>query len=449
MPDSAYDQLMHVYATIDATEVDVHAYRHLLVNEARADAIKVDEGSAKTKVSGWPFAVKEVFDVKGVPTSGGSAAFSDRIPDQDATVVRRLRDAGAVLVGTQISHELTCGADEPPTRNPWNLDCYPGGSSAGAGVSVSVGSTRVALGTDAAGSVRIPACMTGTVGFKPTAGRVSTAGLFRKATAPSIDNIGIIARSVEDVHSVLSVIEGCDVDDPRTLWTDYSALEKLEMPDISDVTFAVLGLETTATLNTVFPLDPCIESAFAATCEVYRQSGARFETVEIPELATAIEAVVSLFSAELAAGHREDLLSKVSEYFPAIFEMLKSNLTPDAEALRSAVTQRSVIRAAVNNALDCFSASALLTPTTPRVAMELDGFDPGQELGSLIPYTCPFNLTGHPALSLPSGFSKQGLPIGHQIVGKLGHDQEILRFGYLFQSQTDWHTRRPALPISP
>lgn len=144
MSETAESQLTRTLDAIARTESKVHAYRHLLTREARLAAATADTDPAASPINGWPFAVKEVFDVAGVETSGGSQAFNDRIPSADATVVGRLRSAGGVLVGTQIAHELTCGFDQPPTRNPWNLNCYPGGSSAGAGVSVAVGSARFA-----------------------------------------------------------------------------------------------------------------------------------------------------------------------------------------------------------------------------------------------------------------------------------------------------------------
>jgi Asp-tRNA(Asn)/Glu-tRNA(Gln) amidotransferase A subunit family amidase len=445
VPETAADQLMKVFAVIDGTETMAHAYRRVLVDPARAAASAVDRGHAGGALAGWPFAVKEVFDVAQVPISGGSRAFSDRVAERDAAVVRRLRGAGAVLVGTQISHELTCGTDEPPTRNPWDLGAYPGGSSAGAGVSVALGSARFALGTDAAGSVRIPAAMTGTTGFKPTAGRVSAAGVFRQATAPSIDTVGIVARDVVELHRVLAVIEGADADDPRTLWAQFAPLGTLAGVNPRGLTLAVLGPHTLAALGAIHPVQPCIETAFATVLETYRQAGARVEMVEIPEMAGAVGAVVTLFSAELATAHRDCLPRLKGRYFPRIAEMLQSSLDPEPEKLAQAVAVRSALRRAVDHALGSAGAAALITPTTPRVAMKLADFDPVQELGTLIPFTCPFNLTGHPALSLPSGFSADGLPIGHQIVGRIGDDQGVLEIGALFQASSDWHSRKPFL----
>ena len=218
MPESAVARLDGALRRLDETEPFIHAYVDVDRAGATAAARLVDEGDVGGPLAGRPFAVKEVISVAGLPAAGGSPAFATHVAGFDATVVERLRSAGAVFVGTQVSHELTCGLDEPPTRNPWALDSYPGGSSAGGGASVAVGSTEFALGTDAAGSVRIPAAMTGVVGLKPTAGLVSAHGVVRHATAPSIDNVGILARSVAEVSKILEVIAGPDPAYAATLW---------------------------------------------------------------------------------------------------------------------------------------------------------------------------------------------------------------------------------------
>ena len=203
-------------------------------------------------------------------------------PSHDATVVGRLRGAGAVLVGTHVSHELTCGLDQPPTRNPWALDSYPGGSSAGGGASVAVGSAAFALGTDAAGSVRIPAAMTGVVGFKPTAGLVSAHGVVRHATAPSIDNVGILARTVPEVSAVLEVIAGPDPADAATLWelTGGGAAASAEAPGgLAGRRLGILGDSTRAALDVRTPPEREVWSSFDAACDVLRHLGAELVPV--------------------------------------------------------------------------------------------------------------------------------------------------------------------------
>jgi Asp-tRNA(Asn)/Glu-tRNA(Gln) amidotransferase A subunit family amidase len=424
--DSALDALAR-------TEGTVHAYRHVLQTDARH--------SAATPIAGWPFAVKEVFDVAGVATSGGSRAYANRVPARDATAVARLRAAGGALVGTQVCHELTCGLDQPPTRNPWNPACYPGGSSAGAGISVAVGSARIALGTDAAGSVRIPAAMTGTTGLKPTRGLVSAHGVMREASAPSIDHVGIIARSAYDIARVLPVLAGADPLDAATL----QARPAHETEAKARPRLAVLGVATLDALASIHPLDPEIETAFSDALDVFRAEGAEIVEIELARLPMATEAVVTLFSAELAAANAERLAERRGLFAPGVADMIDAGLAVSDAQLAEAVQVRSRLRRDLSAGLAAAGAGHLLTPTTPRPAMPLAGFDPGEDLATLIPFTCGFNLTGNPAISVPCGLTGDGLPVGLQIVGRHFREDALLALAARFQTRTDWHERRPPL----
>lgn len=441
MSETATSQLELALEAMAQTESQVHAYRHLLENEARKAVTQADANPTSSPVHGWPFAVKEVFAVAGVAISGGSQAFSDRITNSEATVVKRLKSAGGILLGTQIAHELTCGLDQPPTRNPWNLACYPGGSSAGAGVSVAVGSARFALGTDAAGSVRIPSAMTGTTGLKPTSGLISSHGVMREASAPSIDHVGIVARSAADISKILPVIAGPDPWDEVTLQArptkDRVAHRKARM--------AVLGGATLKALADVYPLDPDIETAFSDSCDVFRRAGAEITEIELPTLPNAIEAIVTLSSAELACVNAKTLAERRSDYTSGIAEVIENGLAVSADQLLNAVHIRWQLRHEISSAFASTGTHFLLTPTTPRPAMPLSQFNPSEELATLVPFTCGFNLSGNPAISLPCGQTGNGLPIGLQIVGEHFMEAALLDVAMQFQSLTDWHERRPPL----
>ncbi|MEO0979894.1 MAG: amidase [Pseudomonadota bacterium] len=439
MSETASNQLTSALEAAARTEDKVHAYRHFLEQDARSSAAGADVNASTSPVFGWPFAVKEVFDVAGVHTSGGSRAYQDRVAAYDATVVARLRAAGCILLGTQIAHELTCGLDQPPTRNPWDLACYPGGSSAGAGVSVAVGSARFALGTDAAGSVRIPAAMTGTTGFKPTWGLISSHGVMREASAPSIDHVGIIARSAEDIAQILPILTNPDPWDAATLQA---------RPGRSDATgdadqIAVLGSETRKALSDVTPLDPDIESAFTRACDVFHQAGTEIVDVELPSLPKAVDAIVTLFAAELSCANAQTVAKRRGLFAPAVADMIETGLAIPADRLEEAVKVRSSLRSELSAAFGSAGVHFLLTPTTPRPAMPLANFDPTEELGTLIPYTCGFNLTGNPAISVPCGQTAGGLPIGLQIVGRHFMDAALLDLARAFQQRTQWHELRP------
>ena len=394
-----------------------------------------------------PFAVKEVIEVSGIPASGGSRVLADHIPTQDATVVRRLRAAGAILVGAQVSHELTCGLDQPPTRNPWDVRRYPGGSSAGGGVSVAVGSAHFALGTDAAGSVRIPGAMTGVVGLKPTAGLVSSHGVVREATAPSIDHIGVLARSVGDAADVLKVIAGPDPADAATLRTrqEQPTAGALAVGEVSikGTRLAVFGKSTQAALNDLVAPEPDVVEAVHAAYQQLQDLGATLVPIELPTLVLSTQAIVTLFSTELAAAHRQLLARKRENYHPAVGAMLAAALDTPAEQIVEAVNVRTRLRHEVTEAFHAAEIEVLVSPTTPRAAMPLDSFDPEEELGTLIPYTCPFNLTGQPAVSVPCGFTSEGMPVGLQVVGLPFGESQILRIAAAYEQATGWHDCRP------
>lgn len=449
MPESAVARLARTLRRLDETEPLIHAYVTVDREGAGAAARRIDGTGSDGPLAGRPFAVKEVISVAGVVAAGGSPAFADHVADRDATAVSRLRDAGAVLLGTHVSHELTCGLDEPPTRNPWSLDSYPGGSSAGGGASVAVGSAGFALGTDAAGSVRIPAAMTGVVGLKPTAGLVSARGVVRHASAPSIDNVGILARSVAEVSAVLAVIAGPDPGDASTLWRSTgvrSMRSTRATARLDGWRLGILGQATRAELDARTPPEPEVWDAFDAACDHLRSLGSEVVPVEIPALAAAPDAVVTFFSTELAAAHSRHLESRAADYHPEVRAMLVRALSIAADRVAEAVVFRNGLRGNVLEAFADAGLDALATPTTPRVAMSLASFDPATELGTLIPYTCPFNLTGQPAVSVPCGFSGGGLPIGLQLVGAPFQDAAMLGAAAAYEQATTWHDQAPEVP---
>ena len=449
MPESAVVRLERVLQRLDETEPLIHAYVEVDRLGAADAARRADEIGPGGPLHGRPFAVKEVISVAGLPAAGGSRVFAHHVATDDATVVRRLRHAGAVLVGTQVSHELTCGLDEPPTRNPWALDSYPGGSSAGGGASVAVGSAAFALGTDAAGSVRIPAAMTGVVGLKPTAGLVSAHGVVRHATAPSIDNVGILARTVPEVSAVLEVIAGPDPADAATLSESagVGAATSAEAPgSLAGRRLGILGDRTRVALDARTPPEQVVWSAFDVACDVLRHLGAELVPVELPALAAAPDAVFTFFSTELAAAHRHLLEDRAAGYHPGILEMLLGALSIPTSQVAEAVAFRRGLRGEVRATFAAAELDALVTPTTPRTAMPLASFDPATELGTLIPYTCPYNLTGQPAVSVPCGFTRAGVPIGLQLVGAPFEDAALLDVAAAYEQATTWHDYEPEVP---
>ncbi|MEM7398959.1 MAG: amidase, partial [Pseudomonadota bacterium] len=302
-----------------------------------------------------------------------------------------------------------------------------------------VGSARFALGTDAAGSVRIPAAMTGTTGLKPTWGLISCHGVMREATAPSIDHVGIIARSAAEIAAILPVLAGPDPWDAATLRarpvTD-------EAPKVG-ARFAVLGEATLSALSEFYPLDPDIETSFWSACNVFSDAGADIVKLELPSLPKAIEASVTLFSAEVACANAKWLSERKSDYNAKVAATIESGLLISADQLSEAVRTCSQLSREVSATFSAHDTRFLLTPTTPRPAMPLAQFNPSDEMASLVPFTCGFNLTGNPALSLPCGQTRDGLPIGLQIVGCHFAEASLLDLAQQFQQLTNWHERRP------
>jgi aspartyl-tRNA(Asn)/glutamyl-tRNA(Gln) amidotransferase subunit A len=287
-----------------------------------------------------------------------------------------------------------------------------------------------ALGTDAAGSVRIPAAMTGTVGFKPTTGLVSKLGVMRGASATSIDNVGIVARRVSTVESVLGVIRTPDPGDPQTLignQCDISVTSRAELA-LDRLRIGTLGNRTLDKLNSIYSMEKDVALAFRSSCDRIKELGAVLVEIDPTGWESAIPTIVTLFSSELAEAHRHLLAPNRHRYHPDVGAMLEESLRITEDTLRKVVSSRAALALALNHDMAAAAIDFLLTPVTPRPAMSLDLFKPAHELASLIPFTCVCNLTGLPAISLPHGFTTTGLPLGLQIIGRRFADDSVLLF---------------------
>ena len=425
---SATTEVERAASSLEASEDSVHAYVYKDEQGARKAARTMDDRDPRGPLYGIPFGVKDVVDVSRMPCGCGSRLFRGQIPEADAVVVTRLRAAGAIVLGKQWAHELTCGLDEPPTRNPWRLDRYPGGSSAGGGVSVAVGSCGFALGTDAAGSVRIPAAMTGVVGLKPTYGLISTDGVSKYASAPSIDHMGILAGTVGRAAAVLDVAA-------------ESAIGTID----GSVSGMRLGYLPTRSLASLGATEAVID-AYSAAVSQLAELGAAVVDVDPPRIGLAPQAVFTIFPVELAAAHGSLIDRRPDDYTVAVRELLQLGRAIPGSWYESAQRFRRTLSSTMALAFESEQLDALLTPTAPREAMPLADLDPGQDLAPLVAFTCPFNLTGQPAMSLPCG-QVDGLPVGLQVVGRLLDERSVLRVGKAYESATNWHKRKP--PITP
>jgi aspartyl-tRNA(Asn)/glutamyl-tRNA(Gln) amidotransferase subunit A len=431
---------------LQETEPAVHAYVTLIEGSARDQAAAADRelrgGGWRGPLHGIPVAVKDLCYTEGVRTEAGSRVLEGFVPDFDATVVTRLKEGGAVIVGKTVTHEFAYGQDVPPTRNPWDLECYPGGSSAGSGVAVAVGSAFAAIGTDTGGSVRVPASVDGIVGLKPTYGRVSKHGVVPMSA--TLDTVGPMARTVEDCALMLGVIAGHDPADSGSLREpvpDYAA----ELP--KGVAGLRLGLDREHFLARRVVSD--VRAACEAAIEKLRELGAEIVEVRLEELGHAPAIGMPVLLADTSEWHRELLRTRGDRYHPRTRLMVELGEMVLGAQYVTAQRARSWLKARVRRAFEMHRLDALVGPTLPDTTMPVEKLSVdltgnGETALAAFLQHCFFaNVIGVPALSFPCGFSSAGLPIGLQVVGRPFQESTLFRIGDAYQRASDWHQRRP------
>jgi aspartyl-tRNA(Asn)/glutamyl-tRNA(Gln) amidotransferase subunit A len=376
--------------------------------------------------------------MRDLPNEAGSRALAGFVPGYDATVVRLLDDAGAVIAGKTVTHEFAYGVNTPPTRTPWNLDCYPGGSSAGSGVAVTVGSAFGAIGTDTGGSIRIPAAVNGIVGLKPTYGRVSRYGVVPLGT--SLDHVGPLTRTIEDCAVMLQAIAGYDPADGGSV--------RAPVPDYragldAGVAGLVIGVE-----RPHFFYDGVTADVREAVEEVVRTLsglGARIVEVELPELAWSPEVLMTIMAAEASAFHRQRLRERPDDYDPATRGSLQMGEFIPATHYLTALRARSLLRNRMKNLFAAHGLDALLSPTMPVTTVpfpelfaERADYTGESPILSMIHHSFSANLTGQPALCAPCGVSRDGLPIGYQLLGRPFDEATLFRIARGYERETSW-----------
>lgn len=418
------------------------------LDAARAAEAAVMAGGPLGPLHGVPVALKDLFDTRGVRTTAGSLVRKDHVPDEDATVVRRMREAGAIVLGKLNMHEFAYGPEGlnvhyGHARNPWDAEAerIAGGSSSGSGVAVAAGLAAGALGTDTGGSIRIPASLCGITGLKPTYGRVSRAG-----TVPlswSMDHIGPMTRSAADCALMLRAMAGYDAADATS--------SVLPVPDYAaalngDVKGLRIGMLRDFFLDGAAPE---VKAAVEQAAGTLTSAGAIVDDVRLslaPHVAAASFAIVA---SEALAYHAENLKTRAGEYQADVRERLMMGVFVSGLHYVRAQQVRALTRAEVDGALA--RRDVLLAPSTPLAATvvgerrTLIGETAADVRASLIRCTRAFNLSGHPACSLPCGLTPSGLPIGMQLVGRPFDEATVLRAADAFQRLTDFHTRRPVL----
>jgi aspartyl-tRNA(Asn)/glutamyl-tRNA(Gln) amidotransferase subunit A len=434
---SSLELTRHALARIDELDPLVRAFVLVTRERALTDAARADRelaaGLDRGPMHGIPYALKDIFDTRGIRTTCHSHLRTDHVPTQDAEVERRLRDGGGVLLGKLATHEFALGGPSPelpfpPARNPWNPAHFTGASSTGAGAAVAAGFVRVAIGSDTSGSIRGPACHCGVVGLKPTYGLVSRRGAF--PLSYSLDHVGPVARTVMDAALALKVVAGHDPADPASI------------PDIpaepSDgLRNGVSGLRI-AHVPSLYAGDPVtspevirgIEDALA----LLRGMGASVTDVEFPDFALFNACGRVLMTAEAFAIHEEDLRSRPHLYGRYTYQRIAPGAGITAADLVQAQRTRRELADQVQLVFDEFDVLVTACALTPAPPFDVFGVDwpPPREATAM--QTIPFNVTGHPALALPFGLSSDGLPLGLQIVGGSLREGMVLRVAHAMES---------------
>ena len=438
---AALDGKMRAYITVTADAA---------LAAAKGAEAAVMAGERLGPLHGVPLALKDLYQTRGVRTTGGSRILGEWIPEDDATVVQRLAAAGAVSLGKLNMHEFAFGPEglNPHYGTPWNpwdpnTHRICGGSSSGSGAAVAAALCAGTLGSDTGGSIRIPSALCGITGIKPTYGRVSRAGVLPLAW--SMDHVGPMCRSAADCALMLGAIAGSDPRDPST--------SGLPVPDFTAaLTGDVRGLRV-GVLRAFFleSTGVALRQAVEEAVRTLEKLGAASHEVNFAGAALTPGASFAVLSPEAYAYHEAWLRSRPQDYGDDVRERLRVGAFVSGSDYLKGQRVRGLLRDELNAAFA--QADVLVCATTPIVATPVGQTEVTVEHArmavrtSLIRYTRPFNLTGHPVVSVPCGFTAAGLPVGLQIVGRAFDEATVLRVADAYQRATDWHKRRPPLDV--
>ena len=435
---------------IDATEPVLNSFITLLADQARKSARQAEKdiqaGRYKGPLHGIPVALKDLYNTGGVRTTSGSRIFDTFIPTEDCTVAAKFRQAGAILLGKLNMHQFAYGPtgenpDYGHMHNPWNPDMVTGGSSGGSGSAAAAGQCTITTGSDTGGSIRIPAALCGIVGLKPTYGLVSRYGL--SALSWSLDHPGPMTRTVEDTAITMNVIAGHD---PKDV-----ASAKVDIPDYtSALTGDVKGLRI-GIVKEYFeaPLDPQVRKAVMDAISLLESMGAEIKEVSYPMFNQSQAISSTVLMAEATAYHRDLLEKDGHQLYEPIRQRLEAGLFISAAEYLRAQQARSIFDQQGRRLLD--EVDLLAGPTDPVTAPEIlaskvmAGEQEVGVVGALTQYTRPYNINGFPAISVPCGFSDDGMPIGLQLAGRPFDELTVLRAAHAYEQANDWHTRRPPI----
>jgi len=442
----------HYLARIESLQTKLNAYR-LVCGERALDEARTAENALRTGkdldvLHGIPYAVKDLFDVKGLPTTAGTSLLEKNIAARDAQVTHKLSRAGMILLGKTNTVQFAYSGvginhDHGTPHNPWSqIHRVPGGSSSGSAVAVAAGMAPMALGTDTGGSVRIPGSLCGTVGLKTTVGRISRAGVYPLSW--SLDSVGALTRSVEDAAIVYQCLQGFDSGD-ETTWG--LAADNV----LKDLKNGVRGMRL-AFAESVFweNVYPEVEKTVRECGRVFEELGAKVGSIEFSEAEQArqLNSKGLIIAAEAYTLNKKLLEEHFDRLDPIVaHRMIKGREVAADEYLQNNIAWKNLRTKAINSLKD---VDALLVPTTAIPALPAADVDADTDIYSernltYLRNTSIGNVLNMCGLSVPCGFTKQGLPIGLMIYAKPFQENVVLRAGYSFQQATDWHRRTPDL----
>jgi amidase len=431
---------------IEKVDPNLKSYALVTADLALAQAKQADrmlgQRQVLSQLHGVPIAVKDLCFTEGITTASGMPLHRDFIPKSDATAVRKLREAGGVLLGKLQLTEGAFADHHPsiaPPVNPWHPDHWSGASSSGSGVATAAGLCFGSLGSDTGGSIRFPSAANGNTGLKPTWGRVSRHGCFELAA--SLDHIGPMCRSATDAAIMLGAIAGADPDDPTSL---RAPVPDYEAADDRDLRNFRIGFDEAYALSNV---EPDVRRAVDEALRVMRSLGAQTVPLRFPDVEAAVADWGPHCAIETGLAHEATFPSRRDAYGPGLAGFIEVGRSLSGMDYQRILLRRRVFTGLVQRALE--PVDAMLIPAQPFAAptvqrMATLGQVPS-ELAALIRYTAPFSLSGHPTLTVPATFTAKGLPVAVQFVGKHLGEVEICRAGRAFQRATDWHRRHPRL----
>jgi amidase len=427
-------------------EVDpkLHSYITVCGEIALEQACTADreiaQGLYRSPLHGIPVGMKDLIFTRAIRTTCGSKILADFIPEDDATVVTRLRNSGAVLVGKHSMTEfagIAYHSSIAPPVNPWRQERWPGASSSGSAVAVAAGLCYAAIGTDTGGSLRFPAAACGVVGFKPTYGRVSRYGVY--PLAETLDHVGPICRTVEDAWIVLKAISGCDPKDATT-WMCKDALADHSRTETSNIRMAIDERFCTIALQ------PEVSAALLTAATRMEEIGALRIPIKVRGLEDATAIWSTIYCGDTVAAHETMYATQAKEYNPAFRSGLEGAFKITAAAYAKATVKRASVTRAIDHLLE--KADVLLWPAMGKTASAFEELAPGgvippETADYLLRYTAPASISGHPALVLCCGFDKDGMPIAMQLIARHGREDLLFTIGRSYQQVTDWHKRVP------